>query len=98
MIATTPVQTKDTDKATPLRTQANFDRKQYSKEYYEKNKDKILQYQRDYYRKKRKPKQKPFFEIRHGTFTLLGGQMLRRFGRQTLRKQNYRHLSCEYMR
>ena len=26
------------------------------------------------------------------------GQMLRRLGRQTLRKQNYRHLSCEYMR
>ena len=23
--------------------------------------------------------------------------MLRRLGRQTLRKQNYRHLSCEYM-
>ena len=70
MTAIAPVQTKDTDKATPLRTQANFDRKQYSKEYYEKNKDKILQYQRDYYRKKRKSKQKPFFEIRHGTFTL----------------------------
>ena len=27
-----------------------------------------------------------------------GGQILRRLGRQTLRKQNYRHLSCEYMR
>ena len=69
MTTITPMQTKDTDKATPLQTQANFDRKQSSKEYYEKNKDKNLQYQREYYRKKRKPKQKPFFEIRHGTFT-----------------------------
>jgi hypothetical protein len=55
MTAITPVQTKDTDKATPLQTQANFDRKQYSKEYYEKNKDKILQYRH------------VLMQLRHGT-------------------------------
>ena len=59
----------DTQK--PAKTQpVAFDRKQYSRDYYEKNKEKILQYQKEYYRKKRKPKQKPVFTIRHGTFTL----------------------------
>ena len=32
-----------------------FDRKQYSKQYYEQNKQKILQYQKEYYKSKRKP-------------------------------------------
>ena len=49
-----------------------FDRKEYSRKYYEQNKAKILQYQKDYYRKKRKPKQKPHFEIRQGKFVLFG--------------------------
>jgi hypothetical protein len=49
-----------------------FDRKEYSRKYYEQEKEKILQYQKEYYRKKRKPKQKPLFEVRTGSFFLFG--------------------------
>jgi hypothetical protein len=49
-----------------------FDRKQYSKQYYAQNKERILQYQKEYYHKKRKPKQKPHFEVRHGSYWLFG--------------------------
>lgn len=49
-----------------------FDRKEYSRNYYEQNKEKILQYQKEYYRKKRKPKRKPLFEVRTGSFWLFG--------------------------
>jgi hypothetical protein len=49
-----------------------FDRKQYSRKYYELNREKILLYQKQYYRKTRKPRQKPHFEIRHGKFVLFG--------------------------
>ena len=47
-----------------------FDRKQYSKQYYEQNKQKILQYQKEYYKSKRKPKPKSKFEIRYGKFVI----------------------------
>ena len=49
-----------------------FDRREYSKKYYAQNKERILQYQKDYYRKKRKPKPKAKFEVRHGSFWLFG--------------------------
>ena len=49
-----------------------FDRKQYSKQYYAENKERILQYQKEYYHKNRKPKQKPHFEVRHGSYWLFG--------------------------
>eukprot|EP01043_Picozoa_sp_COSAG02_P027187 COSAG02_NODE_1592_length_11779_cov_5.589640_1_plen_75_part_00 len=58
-----------TTPATPAKT-ATFNRKQYSKQYYEDNKEKILEYQRQYYRKNRKPKPKPHFEIIHKKVTL----------------------------
>jgi len=47
-----------------------FDRKKYSKQYYEQHKSRILQYQREYYLKRKKPKQKPHFEVRTGRFLL----------------------------
>lgn len=50
----------------------NFNRKAYSREYYAKNKAKILEYQKQYYRKNRKPRGKPVFEIKHGSFWLFG--------------------------
>ena len=47
-----------------------FDRKKYSKQYYEQHKQRILQYQREYYRKRKKPKQKAYFVVRTGRFVL----------------------------
>ena len=48
-----------------------FDRKKYSKQYYEENKEKILQYQKQYYHtRKKKPKGKQPFVVRTGKFVL----------------------------
>ena len=39
-----------------------FDHKDYSRKYYEQNKEKILLYQKQYYHSKRKQKKKPIFD------------------------------------
>ena len=49
-----------------------FDRKDYSRKYYEQNKEKILLYQKQYYHSKRKQKKKPIFQVRTGSFWLFG--------------------------
>ena len=47
-----------------------FDRKKYSKQYYEQHKERILQYQREYYRKRKKPARKTYFAVHTGRFLL----------------------------
>lgn len=44
----------------------------YSKEYYNKNRDKILAYQREYYRRKKSSRKPTPIRIKHGKFILFG--------------------------
>eukprot|EP01047_Picozoa_sp_COSAG01_P049113 COSAG01_NODE_4837_length_4695_cov_90.434508_2_plen_77_part_00 len=45
----------------------------YSKQYYHNNREKILAYQREYYRSKKK-KRNGEIQIKHGSFLLFGAQ------------------------
>ena len=44
----------------------------YSKHYYNKNRDRILAYQKEYYRKKKSNKKPTPIRIKHGKFILFG--------------------------
>ena len=48
------------------------DKETYSKQYYSKNREKILAYQRDYYRRKKSTKKPTPIRIKHGSFVLFG--------------------------